>query len=136
MTLVKLVWILIRNLCHLFCQIPCFWTWMLYVFYEKHFCFTHFYSNKSPCFSPINWDCIKWLILIMQMLECYYLSLPWVTRLGTTHLPISWQKGGVGYGKGSCNLLVQMCKFGENSHWGGVTLWGGALHFSFIAYMV
>ena len=72
---------------------------------RKAFLFhTFFCSNKSPCFSPINWDCIKWLILIMHMLECYYLSLPWVTRLGTTPLPISWQKGGVVCGKGRCKL--------------------------------
>ena len=46
----------------------------------KAFLIHTFYSNKSPCFSPINWDCIKWLILIMQissmLLSLFALSDP------------------------------------------------------------
>ena len=33
----------------------------------KTFLIHTFCSNKSPCFYSINWDCIKWLILIMQI---------------------------------------------------------------------
>ena len=132
MTLVKLVWILFRNLCHLLCQIPWYFGLECYMScMQSIFCFTHLCSNKSPCFSPINWDCIKWLILIMHMLECYYLSLPWVTRLGTTPSPISWQKRGVVCGKGRCKFV----HVGENIYWGGVTLWGGALHTQTLHYV-
>ena len=123
-----------RNLCHLLCQIPlyfgleCYMSCLQIMFY-------HTFSIKINLLVSLQLV-EKWLIWLCKFLVCYYLSLLWVTRLGTTLLPISWQKGGVGYGKGSCNLLVQMCIFGENSHWEGVTLWGGALHFSFIAYML
>ena len=64
----------------------------------KAFLIHTFYENNPPCFSPINWV-HKVAYLTMHYLVCFYLSLLWVTRLGTTPLPISWQKGGVGYGK-------------------------------------
>ena len=45
MTLVKLVWILIRNLCHLLCQIPCYFGLECYMScMQSIFCFTHFLS--------------------------------------------------------------------------------------------
>ena len=67
-------------------------------------CLIHTFStNKSPCFFPINWSAYSDLY-VYAYLACFYLSLLWVTRLGTTPLPISWQKGGVGNGKGSCKI--------------------------------
>ena len=81
MTLVKLVWIHIKNLCHLLCQIPWYFGLKCYMSCMQSIFFIHTYSlNKSPCFSPINWDCIKWLILIMQisrmLLSLFALSDP------------------------------------------------------------
>ena len=56
MTLVKLVWILIRNLCHLLCQIPLYFGLECYMSCMQSMLDSHIFSNKSPCFSQINWS--------------------------------------------------------------------------------
>jgi len=94
----------IGNLCHLLCQIPLYFGLECNMSCLQSIFISHIFNkNKSPCFSPINWVHIV-AYLTMHYLVCFYLSLLWVTRLGTTPLPISWQKGGVGCGKGSCYL--------------------------------
>ena len=66
----------------------------------------------------------------IQMI-CMLLSLfAKVTWLGTTPLPISWQKGGVECVRGDAKLLWQFVHIGE------ITYWGGALHSQTLHYVV
>ena len=64
-------------------------------------------------------------IWLCKCLVCYYLSLLKSDSVGDTHLPISWQKGGLVCDKG---VLVVYWMLGRIACWGGVPHLRGALH--------